>query len=169
MPKAKTQKQSQKKHVLSSNFAKHQFKAAYQDRKPVQITTVDSRTKQSHAQDCDINNILSQYIKTGTFNANLIDKHQKMYGDFSGHDFEEAQNLIAKAQSLFEELPAIVRNRFNNSPAQFLDFAGDEKNMTEMVEMGLANAPQPEANTEEKPAAPPVTSPEEGDEKTVDT
>ena len=124
------------------------FRKAYQPRERVQIKMVDSRTEQSHVDDCDINKILSQYIKTGTFNANLIDKHQKLYGDYTGTDFEEAQNLIAKAQSLFEELPSIVRNRFNNSPAQFLDFAGDENNMTEMVEMGLANAPKREENTE---------------------
>lgn len=143
MAKAKTQRELQKKHVLSTNLKKHQFRTAYQPTKRVQLKTVDSRTEQSHAAECDINNILAQYIKTGTFNAELIDKHQKVYGDYTGHDFEEAQNLIAKAQSLFEELPSIVRQRFHNSPAQFLDFAGDEKNMTEMVEMGLANAPSP--------------------------
>lgn len=145
------------------------FRKAYDPRKRVQTKTVDSRTEQSHAEECDINNILAQYIKTGTFNANLLEKHQKIYGDFSGSDFEEAQNLIAKAQSLFEELPSIVRNRFHNSPAQFLDFAGDEKNMTEMVEMGLANAPQREEITEPKPAMPPETSPEKGDEKQLST
>ena len=164
MTKAKTLKEIQKKHVLSTNFKKHQFRTAHQPRVRVQLKTIDSRTEQSHVSDCDINNILSQYIKTGTFNANLIDKHQKIYGDFSGNDFEEAQNLIAKATSLFEELPSIVRNRFHNSPAQFLDFAGDENNMTEMVEMGLANAPK----REEKPEPVEVKTETKADESPRD-
>jgi hypothetical protein len=169
MAKAQTQKEIQKKHVLSTNFKKHQFRTAYQPRVRVQIKTQDSRTEQSHADECDINKILSSYIKTGTFNANLMDKHQKLYGDFSGHDFEEAQNLIARAQSLFEELPSIVRNRFHNSPAQFLDFAGDEKNMTEMVEMGLANAPQREETSEPVEVITETKADESPRDNTVDT
>lgn len=145
------------------------FRKAYEPLKRVQIKTIDSRTEQSHLEECDINQILAQFIKTGTYNASLLEKHQKIYGDFSGHDFEEAQNLIARAQSLFEELPSIVRNRFHNSPAQFLDFAGDENNMEEMVEMGLANSPKNEVNTEEKEPEPAPTSPEEGDEKQLST
>lgn len=167
MSKAKTQKQIQKKHVQPNNFKK--FRTAYEPKQRVQLKTVDSRTEQSHAEECDINNIVRQYIKTGMFNSNLIDKHQKVYGDFSGHDFEEAQNLIARAQSLFEELPSIVRNRFNNSPAQFLNFAGDEKNMEEMVEMGLMNAPKREEIPEQIQATPPDTSPEKGDEEQLST
>lgn len=169
MPKAKTQKQIQKKHVISTNFEKHQYRKAYDPRERVQFKTTDSLTEKSHVDECDINKILAQYIKTGTFNAELLEKHNKVYGDFSGHDFEKAQNQIARAQTLFEELPSIVRKRFNNSPAQFLDFAGDENNMQEMVDMGLANAPKREDLTEKKEATPPPKSPEEGDEKQLST
>lgn len=158
-----------KKETKVKPYKNPPFRKAYKPRKRVQIKMSDSRTEQSHANECDINQILSQYIKSGTFNANLLEKHNKLYGDFTGHDFEEAQNLIAKAQSLFEELPAIVRKRFNNSPVQFLDFAGDENNMTEMVKMGLANAPKPEETPEEIPATPPEISSEEDDKKQLST
>jgi phage internal scaffolding protein len=68
------------------------------------------------------------------------------YGDVSGHNFQEAQNQIALAKTLFEELPEHVRSRFENEPYKFLQFAQDENNYDQMVEMGLANAIPSEDN-----------------------
>ena len=64
------------------------------------------------------------------------------YGDVSEHDFQEVQNQLANAKTLFEELPDPVKAQFDNKPFKFLHFAEDPKNLDALVEMGLANAPK---------------------------
>ena len=44
---------------------------------------------------------------------------------------------------MFEELPSQIRKKFNNDPAQFLDFVQNENNKDALYEMGLALAPIP--------------------------
>lgn len=95
-----------------------------------------SRTKQSDLESCDINNILRRYVKTGEL-AGI--KSNPIFGDFSSSvDFKESMELVIFAQEQFAALPARVRDRFNNSPAEFLAFCDDPKNVDEMVAMGLA-------------------------------
>lgn len=122
------------------------FRSAYSEPKRVSITTADARTEQSHKDECDINQILAKYIK-GEFLEHQMTQ-QSNYGDFTSFDFHEAQNIIAKANSMFEELPSNIRNKFQNDPAQFLDFTADENNHAEMVELGLANPTETPVNTE---------------------
>ena len=103
------------------------------------ITHTDGITEQHHTNACDINLILAQFMETGIMPPTNT---SPQYGDVSGHNFQEAQNQIALAKTLFEELPEHVRSRFENEPYKFLQFAQDENNYDQMVEMGLANAPQ---------------------------
>jgi len=131
------------------------FRSAYSPPVRSQFTTTDSRTEQSHKEECDINQILSKYIKTGVLAHQK--HHQSNYGDYTSTDFHEAQNIIAKASSMFAELPAKVRSQFDNDPAKFLDFAGDNNNMQAMVNMGLATLNENLAKSE------PVVSPSNGE------
>jgi len=114
------------------------FRSAYSDPQRVQFQTTDARTEQSHKDETDINQILAKYVKGELLEHRI--NHAQNYGDFTGADFQAAQNTIATANSMFEELPSSVRNRFQNDPAKFLDFVGDDKNHDEMVSMGLAKA-----------------------------
>lgn len=115
-------------------------------------------TKQSFAEECDINTIMRKYNSSGEMPAINIQAPQ--YLDATGFDYQEAMQFTAGAQSLFNELPSAVRNRFNNDPAQFLDFTSKVENKSEMAEMGLLRDeialsllyPQP---LEEKPTATP--------------
>ena len=107
------------------------------------ITHTDGKTEQHHTNACDINLILAQFMDTGIMPPTNT---SPQYGDVSGHDFQEAQNQIALAKTLFEELPEHVRSRFENQPYKFLQFAQDENNYDQMVEMGLANALPTEDN-----------------------
>ncbi len=94
-----------------------------------------SRTKQAFKRDVDINNIMRKYVKTG-----LIDhfsKHSGEYGFASGVVFHEAMNIVTKAESMFADLPAAVRLRFENDPADFLEFVQNPANAEEMIELGL--------------------------------
>lgn len=92
-------------------------------------------TKQSFAEECDINTIMRKYNNSGEMPAINIQAPQ--YLDATGFDFQAAMQFTAGAQSLFNELPSAVRNRFNNDPAQFLDFTSKEENKPEMAQMGL--------------------------------
>ena len=81
-----------------------------------------SFAKQSFRDECNINNIMKQFEKTG-----LI-AHQRLtggsYDDFIGSpEYHDAMNQILDAQASFEALPAKIRARFGNDPAAFLDFA----------------------------------------------
>ena len=150
MTKAKTQKEIQKKHVISSNFYKHQMRSAYSEHKPSTIICDDGITEQHHTPECDVNTILATYMKTGILPP--IDTNAK-YGDMSDFDYQSMQNQIANANSLFEQLPENVRYKFGNEPHRFLNFVQDEKNYDELVKMGLANAPNASLEDEALPVS----------------
>lgn len=96
-----------------------------------------SLTKQSFADECDINNIMRRYERDG-----VID-HVKQYGGSyadvtEGFDYHRAMNVVAYAQEMFMSLPASIRSKFSNDPGAFLEFAQNPENLEKMVEMGLA-------------------------------
>lgn len=97
----------------------------------------ESLVQQSLADDTDINNIMAKYRKTGVFQH--VTTLAGEYGDFSQvPDYKTAMEQIMLSNELFMELPAKVRDRFGNDPAQFIDFATDEKNLDELRSLGLA-------------------------------
>lgn len=121
------------------------------------LNTEESQTQQSNKDDADINVIVSRFHKTGQ-----MPQLQKppMYGDFTDSvDFRACQEHIHMANQSFAELPAKIRKRFHNDPAEFIDFMNDADNADEMIKLGLATKPETEEN---EPTAP---SPEPKDEK----
>jgi len=97
-------------------------------------TTGDSRTKQSFKNECDVNNILKNYNKTGVMPENF---NPGEYRDLDGTDYQEYMQTVASANSMFEELPSALRKRFKNDPAQLLSFVHDDKNVEEAHKLGL--------------------------------
>lgn len=96
-----------------------------------------SRTKQSFRDECDINNILKKYQTTGIL-PDLI-KTNPQYGDFSSVEtYQESMNVVLHANEQFESLSSHIRDRFNNDPTKFLEFATNPQNGKEMVKLGLA-------------------------------
>ena len=47
-------------------------------------------------------------------------------------------NVIRAAEEAFNAMPAEVRDRFQNDPGRFLEFANDASNYEEALKMGLA-------------------------------
>lgn len=124
---------------ISSIFAHHVADAVVFDEV--------SMTKQSFADDADINNIVARYNETGFLTDPLKPSSRKaMYGDFSAVDYVSAQNSIAQANSMFEQLPSSLRAKFSNNPAELLAFLDDAKNAEEAISLGLL--PQKEAFAE---------------------
>lgn len=106
-------------------------------RRHQKIFTKPSMAKQSFRDECDINNVLKKYNKTGQL-PDLI-KQNPQYGDFSeAPDYQDALNLVILAEQQFNALPAHARKRFNNDPAEFLAFVHNSDNAEEMVSLGLA-------------------------------
>nr|DAV77998.1 MAG TPA: Scaffold protein [Microviridae sp.] len=97
-----------------------------------------SLTNQSDKEGSDINVIMARYEKTGLVPGTMRTPN---YGDFSGIlDFHALSNTLAKASQAFDVLPAIVRLRFGNDPAQLVDFLHDSVNDVEAVKLGLKDA-----------------------------
>jgi len=100
------------------------------------VFTKPTMAKQSHKAECDINNIMKNYSKTGVIqHARDV---QGSYGDFTGvADYHESMNKVIEAQSAFMNLPSKIRRRFGNDPALFLEFVNDPSNLEEAVELGI--------------------------------
>jgi len=120
----------------ATGVPKNTFRSAYNlGNEDYSETFNDGLTEQHHTDQCDINKILAQFMETGIMPQT---KANPQYGDVSNVDFQEMQNTLATAKTLFEELPEQVKARFNNEMHSFLNFAENPDNLQEMEEMGLA-------------------------------
>lgn len=97
-----------------------------------------SLTRQEFAAECDINNIMAQYEKTGVINHYA--RVEPRYVDVTGvpPDFATALNILADAEKAFMDLPAKVRREFDNDAVKFVEFAQDPKNLDQLRDWGLA-------------------------------
>jgi phage internal scaffolding protein len=96
-----------------------------------------TRAQQHHKDECDINVILERFGKTGQVPVNAI---SGTYGDFSGvHDYHTAINALIAAESEFAALPAQIRNKFANDPANLVQFLDNPDNRAEAEKLGLVN------------------------------
>jgi phage internal scaffolding protein len=96
-----------------------------------------SLAQQHFKEECDINTILQKFNITGLLPQSPLSPR---YGDFSGiGDYHTALNRVIAAQDEFEALPAQIRARFDNDPANLIEFLGNEKNRSEAEELGLVD------------------------------
>lgn len=106
------------------------------------VNIYPSLTKQSDADAADINKILERYQRTGQL-PDLI-KAEPQYGDFSDvGSYQDAVQRVQLAHFQFDNLDAHIRKRFQNDPAQFLAFASNPNNASELVKLGLATSKAP--------------------------
>lgn len=108
------------------------------DENDPKVIANECRTVQAGSEDTDVNVILRKYGIGRVIESNLA--AIKAYGDVSElPDYHEAMNTVIRAQDAFMALSADVRNRFNNDPAQFLEFMSKkDENFDEAVKLGLA-------------------------------
>jgi len=109
------------------------------------------RAKQSFRDECNINNILAKYQRTGALTH--VNRYSPQYGYAPSTDFREALEVVKQGSEMFRALPSSIRKRFDNDPAQFLEFIQDPSNTAEAVSLGLATS-RPTPTTPEAPKAP---------------
>lgn len=127
----------------------------------IDFSNTHSKTKQAFKEECDINNIVAKFMRTGVIDH--VSRSQVRYGDYTyvtENHYQESLNTVLSAQNAFAQLPAKIRDRFSNDPTEFLKFVADSKNKKEAQELGLiapdpapAPAPAPEPQTPPKPKA----------------
>lgn len=99
-----------------------------------------SMTKQSHKKECDINNIMAKYQKTGL--CDHIARYEPNYQDVPSIDYKDAMDKIIEIDTIFGELPSTVRKQFENDPYQFVQFVENPDNIDALREMGLCKPAQ---------------------------
>lgn len=122
----------------------------------------ESMTEQSHIPSCDIHNIMRRYEVTGI--VEHLNKSQAFYDDVSNvPSFQEAMNIVAQVNAVFETLPAKVRDSFNNDPQAYLDWAQDPETIAKM-QHSERSAVEAIGETYREPATPPAAPPAESPE-----
>lgn len=125
------------------------FRTHYHRVKTPGIECGGGRTKVNHANECDINQIMKKFQKTGVLPETI--KKNPQYGNFAeAHTYQEAQNIVILAQEQFQGLPSAVRERFGNDPQNFLAYASNPQNAQGMVDLGLATKRATTDNVVEK-------------------
>lgn len=117
-----------------------EFRNAYERKEHKGLTCeTPSLTQQQFKEECDINNIIARYETTGLLTDPLHPgTRMPQFGDFSNvPDYLHAQTIIARTREAFEALPSKIRDRFDNDPAQMLEFLQDESNREEAVKLGF--------------------------------
>lgn len=117
------------------------------------VDTGPGLTKQSHKKETDINQIMSKYQKTGVLN--FVNKTAPEFMQVEPIDLQQAMNLVIRSNEMFGDMPSSLRKKFGNDPMEFLDFVNNPENLDEMVELGLATAPEPAPEPEPTPVEPP--------------
>lgn len=107
----------------------------WRERRPTDLGTEPSRTKQSFKDEVDINRIMDRFHSTGLLPPQ---KPQGRFGDFTGaEDYLTQATRVLEAQRAFEDLPADVRDYCENDPAELLDILNNPEREEERQELGF--------------------------------
>jgi len=97
----------------------------------------NTRAQKQFKEECDVNNIIAKYRKTGSI-THVRNAEQGVYMDLTElPSLMEAQKVVIAAATAFESVPSHIRQRFSHDPQQFIDFLSDPKNNEEAIKLGL--------------------------------
>jgi len=123
-------------------------------KKVVTLNDKPSKTDQQWKDDCDVNYILRKYRKTG-----VITHVARQAGHFSDvsdiPDLLQGYERVKSAKDAFMELPAMLRNKFDNSMEKMVTWLQDPANEAEAIDLGLRPKKQPDMSIP-KPVEPPA-------------
>lgn len=134
------------------------------------VNNLPSETQQQFAEECNINNIMATYRRTGQINH--LNRSKGIYQELAEFppSFAEAMEIVATGKAAFGDLPSHVRSRFEHDPQKFIDFLGNPANREEAEKLGIlekaqlqkndlneSNKQQPEKNSAKQTATPSET------------
>lgn len=96
-----------------------------------------SLAQQSQKEEADINVIVRRFGLTGEVPSNVRVPLQSDFVDLIS--YQECLNAVRDAEAEFMKLPAQVRSRFENDPAQFVEFCTASAIDKDTGELVLAN------------------------------
>lgn len=126
----------------------------------VSFKEVQSRTKQMFRDGTRIDNVLKKYATAGVDSAMapwLFAQGMATapFGVDQGKDYHAQLSAVTAVRQYFESLPAKLRARFGNDPAQFVAFVSDDRNREEAEKLGLVKAPEKAPISTGKPSEKP--------------
>ena len=127
--------------MTSLKVKKPKFRTAYCAPVRVAYSTVgESKTDPIFAEGLKIQNIIKRYDTEGYLST--IDR-QPSYVDLTDvTDLHSAMEKVRSAQEDFQTVPSYIRERFNNDPKLFYEFATNPDNYDELAEYGLIDNPR---------------------------
>jgi len=99
------------------------------------VNTEPDLAVQAFKDESDINTMMRRFGITGQLSQSAS---EPFYGDFTDvSDYHAALERVRSAQAEFATLPAAVRARFGNDPAELIGFMQDPNNEGEARKLGL--------------------------------
>ncbi len=111
---------------MSAYFGKH-------GKPEVKKYKLHGKTKQSQADECDINMLLERYQRDASLGH--LEKYGGQYGNYADYDFENHVTKIAEMNTIFEQLPAEVKKDFGQSTNKFFEFVTAPENREKLAEL----------------------------------
>lgn len=109
-------------------------------------------TEQHHKDDVDLNVMMARMGVTNRERIPEVPISPEINDFTEVVDLREAMDRMNTAKEQFAGLPAKLRARFNNNPANMYTFLQDRENYAEAVKIGLLQqAPMPEPEKEKTP------------------
>lgn len=126
-------------------------------RTPGFATTGPSMTKQSFANEVDINKIMARALKSGYIPPPTIPP--TYFEQAMPDSLADAYEMISRAEELFEAVPSSIRSKCTD-PVAFIRFCQDPANLPALRDAGLVtgSAPAPVSPPEAAPTPPPGTA-----------
>ena len=107
-----------------------------------------SRTQQQFKDECDVNNIIKKYKKTGLITH--LQKNPGTYADLTNiPSYSEALQTIITASEAFNALPSDFRYELHNDPQELIKFLRDPANDERSIAMGLKVKPEKPDTTQQ--------------------
>ena len=126
------------------------------------INTLPTRTQQQFKDQCDVNQIMAKYKKTGSI-THIRNAENGVYMDLAEiPDLLTAKIQLQQAELAFSQMPAKLRHQFQNDPIQLVSYLQDPKNHEEAIHLGLMvkrDEPNSKPNDATTPPAPEASSP----------
>lgn len=130
------QKQSDDFNPKTAKTGKYILRRKNGSKRVVTVNNDQSLADASQQEECEVNNIMDKYLKTGQ-----VTHLQSLHGQFADvseiPDLHTALTQVTQAQTTFNLLPAELRERFENSPVKMIAFLSDPRNDQEAISLNL--------------------------------